>query len=333
MAFSEGIATSMQDLFDDLGAFLDPGAGWTDRALSTAGSEGYTKVGTDDTVNVQFRWDTSTPDFVGVYQSDNAGAASVVPGQETTDSGQGEISGTSSVLDDGRNVRLLDSNMPYWFFEDDDYCHIVVEINAGPPRQYAHFGMGVLLKRGDWTGGAYGYGWRRSPTSTNPNSTDVTWLLDGQMTGAGLLPFAATMHVEGLNDQPASGLWSIIWGGGTTVGNDRQTTPIGRVFVQGGYRSGLAPRFFGRPSSQLLSGNIPMYPIEVFYRNNVPAIDEVMYLGQMPDVQGVNIANFVGGQEVTVGSDTWVVFPSWTQSGTQSNETREQGVAYKKVTT
>lgn len=334
MSFQTGTATSVQDLFDDLGTFLTGTPGWTDRALSTAGAEGYTLVGADDTINVQFRWDTSTPEYVGVYQSDNAGAASVVPGQETTDSGQGEISGTNTVLDDGRNVRLVNSSMPYWFFEDDDYCHIVCEVFAGPPTQYVHFGMGVLNKRGDWTGGAYAYGWKRSTVSTNPLSADVNFSLDGHASGLGNRDFQATLHVEGLKNQDVNGLWALVWGDSASAqGDDRQTVPEPRVFVQGGFRSGLVPRLFGRPSSQLLSGNIPMYPIELFYRDRVPAIDEVTYLGQMPDVQGINISNFVGGQEIEIGSDTWIVFPSWRNGQTSSNETREQGIAYKKVTT
>ncbi len=325
----------MQDLFDDLGTFLTGTPGWTDRALSTAGAEGYTFAGTDDTIEVQFRWDTTTPEFVGVYQSVTSGAASVIPGNEVDDSGQGQITAFSNTTaDDERNVRLLDGSMPYWFFEDNDYCHVVVEIAAGPPRQYAHFGMGVLLKRGDWTGGAYSYGWQRSPTSTNPLSTDVSFVLDGFTRSIGNRPFVGTLHVSGLNDQPASGLWALVWGDSATApGNDRQTVPRGRAFVQGGMRAGLAARSFGRPSSTLLSGLIPAYPIELFYRNHVPVTDEVMYLGQMPDVQGFNIANFVGGQELSVGADTWILFPTWRNGQTSSNETREQGVMYKQVTT
>ena len=54
----------------------------------------------------------------------------------------------------------------------------------------------------------------------------------------------------------------------------------------------------------------------------------------MPDARGINIRNFASKQEVTVGSDTWVLFPISKRTTAASTDTSYySGVAYKKVTT
>jgi hypothetical protein len=56
----------------------------------------------------------------------------------------------------------------------------------------------------------------------------------------------------------------------------------------------------------------------------------------MKDVRGVSIRNYVGGQELTVGADTWIVFPTrekWPGSGAYTAKSGFQGIAYKKITT
>ena len=73
-----------------------------------------------------------------------------------------------------------------------------------------------------------------------------------------------------------------------------------------------------------------MYSIGAYYRD--PNNDRVYLLGYLPNVRGLNIRNFTPGQEVTVGSDTWVMFPL--SSKTESfvvNRSGFSGIAHKKV--
>jgi hypothetical protein len=60
-------------------------------------------------------------------------------------------------------------------------------------------------------------------------------------------------------------------------------------------------------------------------------------IGFQKDVRLMSIRYYTGGDEVVVGSDTWVVFPLRIKaetSGTQSSgRSGYAGIAYKKVTT
>ena len=78
-----------------------------------------------------------------------------------------------------------------------------------------------------------------------------------------------------------------------------------------------------------------MYPIVPFYWNRTTN-NITGPLGQMKDVRGLNIGNFAEEEEILVGSDTWVVFPTYRKTPTTTNVTGYtgyQGIAYKKVTT
>ncbi len=74
-----------------------------------------------------------------------------------------------------------------------------------------------------------------------------------------------------------------------------------------------------------------MYPMAIFLRNFSP--NEFMYfLGNIPDIRGIDIFNFSAEQEITIGSDTWIVFPQTIR--TEANivdRSYYQGFAYKKV--
>jgi len=336
MVYETGTASDIADLFDKLDTFLTSTAsGWTDRGLTTGGTKGFARTGAPDQIEVQFRWDTGSPTAAAVYQSLDFDAVGTAPGNHTDDSGQGEISGSNATIITGRHCELVDSTMRYWFFEGGgasrDYCHVVVERVAGPPAQLVSFGFGNLLKIGSWTGGAYSYGFKRSGISSTPAMVDGSISLDGLTAGAGMTPFFATLHAEGLQNLTASEKWLVVCGdaNASNWGTDRAGED--RHFCQGGFRGGLTARFFARTSVQSISGLIPMYPIPLYYLDRDPSIDEIFSLGIMPDVRGVNIEHFLPGQELTVGSDTWVVFPSW-RDNSGSNDTRDQGIAYRKET-
>lgn len=326
MANQTAQATNIADLFSQLSTFAVAN-GWTqDHSASDR------LFLTKSTCSVAFRWATSSPTCAAIYQHTAFINSSTNPGNHTNDSGQGNISSSNATLLTGRHVLLPNSSMTYWFFEDNDYIHVVVETAS---QQFVHFGFGILEKIGTWTGGAYSYGNRNDPaggTSSLALRPLSSFLLDGlagTSTPTTVRPFCSTIHMEGMPGAGGSSRWALAWAGGNAnVGTDRAGNA--RLNVQGGFRGGPVARAFGRMGNSIGSGLIPMYPINCYYDN--PAADRWYPIGYMKDVRGMNIRYYNGGDEITVGSDTWVVFPARYKTIVSSTAgTRNLGIAYRKV--
>lgn len=327
MSYETGTATNIADLFARLATFAGAN-GWTvdhsatDRLFLTR-----------STVSVAFRWASSSPTCAAVYQHTAFVNSSTDPGNHTNDSGQGAISGTDATLLGGRHVVLTNGAMRYWLFESDTYIHAVAELQ---PQVFAHFGFGLLNKRGTFTGGEYSYGHRHVSTAASgvpldPLSSSLLDGLSGITSDTVVRPFVGTVRIESLPNQTASGRWGLTWAGAiANTGTDRGGTA--REALHGGFRGGPIARTFGRYGGAVNSGIVPIYPIGVWYDDRTLA--RWYELGFMPDVGGVNVRNFAGGDEIAIGSDTWVVFPTRYKLATLANgNTRNQGIAYRKVTT
>lgn len=280
-----------------------------------------------------------TPQHMSLHQASAYVNSSTAPGAHTADSGNGYNAGTTGHT----NANLLTErcvqsigNGPfpsYHFFADDtaprDYIHVAVQPESG---LYRHFGFGSLVKFGDnWTGGEYVYGHDMS-TATNapPDNVLHNCFLDGLATAGSLqIARSATVRIaSGLLNQGAA-----VWGvsnaaasaslGTDTAGNVRRQ-------IHGGFRAGMEARGFGNPIGSLSSGIVPLYSIGAYYRD--PTASRVQLLGYMPDVRALNIRNFSPEEEVTIGSDTWVVFPfSRRTTANVLNRSAFSGVAYRKV--
>lgn len=96
--------------------------------------------------------------------------------------------------------------------------------------------------------------------------------------------------------------------------------------------------FFLPISNQLTTGGTAMWPIPVFFKSTDSTTH--VFLGILPGVRLVDIANHTPGSELTFGSETWVVFP-FKRKGLQDNlnngsdpqpeaNTISYGLAYKK---
>lgn len=323
MAFEKAQATSIDDLFRTKLRTFALANGWTDsEGTSVAGRQYFEKVAAGLNCKVAFRWDTATPANVGIYNHLTYSGGATVPGSHGDDSGNGTVTSFSNTTaNNSRRAALDNDTNNYWFFEGDDYIHCVVETTPGTVR---HFGFGQIAKVGTWTGGEYAYG------QQGVSSVSITdgQLLDGLARGSGVSTFQATMHVESLPGQGAS-KWAVVWGGGATnIGNDRAGNV--REFVQGGMRSGPMSFPFAKWSATPLQGLIPLTPIWCFYRRtNSSPTTSVYPLGYMKDVRSINIASHNLGDELLIGSDTWVVFPSGSKT---TGDSGNQGIAYKKVT-
>jgi len=328
LAYETGTATDLADLITKLNTFATSN-GWTGDELDTGNGDWAISK---NTVFVSARWDTATPQHLALYQALAFDGAGTLPGDHTDDSGNGyndTSSHVDTILDNERHVTDLgDGPFPsYHFFENDSnpaYIHVVVEVSTGI---YRHFGFGELSKVGTWTGGEYVYAHYNNNGTTNKLSTIFGTLLDGLQVNE---QFCATLHCEGLTNQDASSKWGIVWGTTTiTPSNDSGGNP--RERIQGGFRGGPTARAFGNFNGSSLTGLIPAYKIGLWHLDNDN--NRMRLLGYQADVRGINIRNFSSGQEVTIGSDTWVMFPLLLRSTDNvAYHTDYSGIAYKKVT-
>lgn len=336
MSYINEQVTSLQDFVTKLNTFLTGTPGWTQDHLDTGNGKWAIHK---STVYVSFRWDTATPNHLGIYHALGFIGTGTDPGNHTDDSGNGAISGTDATIDNARNAAISNTPIQYWCFEDDTYAHVVVEVAADT---YVHLGFGIMDQLGDWTGGEYCYG---SKIYT-PNSANVgirgsnSFLLDGLTEDQDPVGqndrelFCATVHAEDLPNEDAASKWAVHMGDQASgdLGTDRATED--RVHFTGGFRGGPIAMPFGKFSASSEKALIPAYPIGSFYWDRTDG--NAYFMGFMNDVRGVNIRHFVGGDEITIGSDTWTVFPSYFKQALgvpAAGTTGWQGIAYKKVTT
>lgn len=324
MAFINQTVSSMSDFATKLDAFAVAN-GWTQDEFN-AGTGRFALH--KSTVYVSFRWDTGTPQSLGIYQA-LGWLGATDPGNHTDDSGNGKVSGSQATLATGRSM-FLDNPVQWWGFEDANYIHFVVEIAGGI---YIHGGFGIMDKIGDWTGGEYCYGYKhKSGVAASPAiSVETSVLLDALAGFAGIELFAATIHMEGLQNQlgGGSGKWGVAVGAHSTFGNDRAAVARGKVV--GGFRGGPLSLPFGRFGNDSVVGLQPMYPILNWYVDTTTG--DTHPLGWMKDVRGFNGEFYTAGQTITIGGDTWQVFPT-RNKGTippLTSTSAHQFIAYKQV--
>jgi len=329
-----GTATSLDDLIrTKLRNFATATLGYTDdEGTSAAGRQYLSRSGGGLSLFFSCRFDTGTPQNLGLYQALGYINAGTQPGNHTSDSGNGIVTSTNATFVTGRSVVLANTSMNYWFFGDgaaSNYVHVVVEPTPGSG-SFRHFGFGLLGKVGTWTGGEYCYGHRTATAgSVNVNNS---YLLDGlNRASAANPPFVATLHIESLPLQVASGKWGVVWGDRNTArGNDRGGTA--REAIQGGFRGGPVAFPFAKWGNTPSQGLVPLTPIWCFYTKDGGAGDDRCYpLGFMRDTRAININSYSGGDQISVGGDTWILFPS-EQKGTNTGaSTGNQGIAYKLI--
>jgi hypothetical protein len=248
------------------------------------------------------------------------------------------------------NFHLL-TNFPtdpfdnYWFFESDYYAHAVVEWSTG---HYRHFGMGQLNKIGKWFGGEYYYGgfWDQSNAqidsiissahhvglSHNNLGSAGSAILYGKLLGGGPFPDVAGRQ------SPESAWHCGVTSGdtGSGVGTDGDSRDRGGIMVNCA-RSGYHYYLMGLglvPFNQYR----PMHPITVYTYYSGSNPDNCNPIGVQPDVRAISLeGSLEGGDEFTVGADTWVAFPCSRKQNIKTTDDVEQsgylGYAYKKVTT
>lgn len=334
MAHEAGTVSSIDDLMTKLDTFATS-AGWTRH--NTDLSLDYFTLSQDDCY-VTFRWSGLTDTNLAIYQSLGFIADGTLPHLQTDDSGNGS---TTSPATTERRVNFTDGTVGgafsgpfvgYEFFASEGATptiYVVVEVVAGV---FRHFCFGNAIKTNDWTGGGFvgGHYWANAITPIdNPINTQHTFLTDGLNSSSSA---AATLHVEGMPGQLAAEKWGVFMSFSST-GTD--TGGNNRLELFGTPRAGLYTRSMAWLHASQLNAYKPLTPINIIHRDTGVSPNAWYWLGELPDIAIVNMAFYSAGDEITVGSDTWVVFP-WVRNiynspGSNTEESWNGGVAYKKV--
>lgn len=325
MAYETGSATSMEDLISKLFTFATglSTTPWTQDELDTGNDWGTIHRGS---MYVSFRWDTT--DELGVYQS-LGWTASQEPHQQDDDSGEGAAGAPTT----SRRVNFESAGpyTAYHFFAGEGstpYIHIVVEVDSG---RFRHFGFGNLKKLGSWTGGEYSYAhfWNQTAGGIdNPNSTLHSVGLEGVFASSSSV---ATLHMEDFEDQGVNEKWVVFSGVAVPAGTDRATET--RRTVLGQWRGGLWGNYLAWIRYSTPNAYKPFAPMPVIYYDKNATPDTVRWIGEQPDVAVMNMASFTPGQSITIGSDTWMVFPLVRKQKLEvdTEESWMAGYAYKKI--
>lgn len=334
MAFQTGTTgiSSIENLIQTLSTFLTglTGPAWVEDELDTGNDRATFHSGT---LFVSFRWGDTPDEYMGVYQSTGFTAATA-PHSQPGDSGNGSTSQAGLSTTTFRSVDFNGAGpfTRYYFYASETapfYCHVVVESSGGV---YQHFGFGFIDKFGTWTGGEYVYGGRWDQGTAdidNPKSNDHALGFDFVNSGS---TRGATMRAPNFDGLDGSQVWLNDVNNVVSPGNDRAGNP--RYMMTGsGWRGGGLAWVLGWLRASTLSGFKPLQAIEVFCMVNDTPDDSAYYLGTQPDVRSINIGNLNPADEITIGGDTWQVFPTKRKQFLQINteESWNQGIAFKKI--
>lgn len=241
-----------------------------------------------------------------------------------------------------------------------DHIHVVVQISA---EVYMHFSFGHVDKKGlTHSGVAYvtatpAYYYRNVSNYTNGtsgsfNAPDTHHVPFAYGSGQTFLPAS-------YNNSPPiilkhSDAWPATWMGpvasaagvGNNYGLTLPTIDTGEV-----YRPEQWPRAVSGQGHLLncvvaaepapYSNVLPLFPIPVLRNHYDSSVGNnsrrICYVGDFPNVRLCNMTNLIPGQEITVGSDTFKVFPTlrqgpWTDRlAVNAPLSGQFAIAYKKV--
>jgi hypothetical protein len=240
----------------------------------------------------------------------------------------------------------------YHLFGTGNYIHVVVQTDV---RRWQHFSIG-LLDQGSLThsGAAYAMGgshwfWRAGSGST-PYAVDNSANWFNRIDYANI-PFAAPMTVAITTNEIAARhiyIPDALPVGWSTISADH--VPNQTLYQMALMTRRNDPSLWnsGNDTGNLLSGvlrstvsqwggNLVLWSMPMILRFGISGTTQC-YVGDYPDVRLCNMEGLNQGQEIQLGSDTWMVFPAGRQTpwGTQAQvglqfSTGQYALAYKKV--
>lgn len=323
MAFATAVNPTFADYRTALRNALT-GVGFVETALSGSSEFGYT-LGTSGH-NVAIKMDPNVVQAVPFSGVVNSGAAWTAQ--------NGTVVSAASVDRQVRQNPLAANMTNYWIFSDEIvtdevvYVHAVCEVSPGV---FSHFMVGVLNKTGSYTGGAY---------------VQSTYIDDaGSSRNEMAMPFGTQVSTQ------RSTYVSLI---GNTLNSVDSAIANGEDFLRsncgfldytwntdsfGNDEAVLAQDLY-TAGTNTQNGLTPLLPL--YARMEVDAADDyLMLLGTPYDVRLINIRHFQGGDTITIGADTWYLFPLWTKGGNHpfapvdgsgdSTDSGYFGLAYKQI--
>lgn len=305
MAYETGTATNVDTLLSALAVFAGSN-GWT---INYNGNR--TVSGANPGKALMITRNLAHTCFASFLSSSvtNASAGYVpyiqVYGHETYNAANG------TELQSGASGLALSNIMPgpfasYHFFANenpssDTYLHVVVEYSPG---FYRHFGTGILNKFGGVTTGHYIYGtyWDQGTFPNYKGSPDASLHSVPFDSNEGNAPFRNRIRADRDGLSPS---WAT---GGSSSGFFGQRSDF-YAFASGQTQRAVLWPFLAyvtRPSS-----------------NN-------SLIGMPPNVRAVSLEYLLPGESLTLGSDTWKVFPIVRRNGNTGEENSgTYGIAYK----
>lgn len=320
MAFQTGTATNLDDLIDKLRLFLSA-QGWTidkwvaptggfDAELYVHKGNVYVSMSTNELTTTQTYHSVlqliQRP-YLYLYLNTGFNGANLVYQQPGFNTGATSFPAYSNWL--------LGPMTAYYFFEDDTYCHIVVETIPG---EYVHFGFGEVEKLGTYNWGTYVYGtdWQQgSSTIDSPISSQHVTPFAGGL-GESTTLCSKIMHdIEGAN---------VLYRFSSSAGTLRAIGP-GR-FGQAEDVTQIGPNDF----NGLTALGMP-------WVHTIAASSLFRPVGQLKDMRPINVQAFTPGQTISIGGDTWYIFPLVTKKDPTITDDLPNsgwyGWAFRQVTT
>lgn len=225
-------------------------------------------------------------------------------------------SGQAAHAQTGISYFAYANNLPgpfvaYHFFAGNNragesYLHAVVEVTAG---SFRHFGIGTLNRVGTVTNGSYAYGnrwnWQNGVLNDYTSSLhQVPWdaresSANGFNSDSGLASRGTIIRADGDAISPR---YCVLSASGSGLNaNSAQGYAVGIAREQSTLNNNLIA---SAPSA--LTGRALLLPLFV---SIIRPGGLYSPLGAPPDIRAVNMTNITPGAAVTLGPDTWRVFP------------------------
>lgn len=316
MAYETGTASGVNDLLDKLQTFLDA-AGWTTNKDQAQGSGWWLSMQKGSDLFVNFVSDPATSGttdpgpWIYVYGATGYSSGSAYNAQP----------GTSGQV---KTNKMTAPFTKYYFFEGDDYIHIVIEVESG---RFRHIHAGTIEKLGTVTGGFYAMGTSSYYSTTTPSSPDSTH---------NMYPWEnKSVSLTSQHQLYANAGDGAKWFTSSRTGSTGAKLGAGVVAVANSQtlsQNGLDGELFTY-TPNTTNGITPLLPINVLAERTSGLWT---FLGQVKDVRRVNMLNHQPGDTITIGSDEWLVFPFTIRSSTTGDATTDKsgyyGLAYRKNT-
>jgi len=284
MAYQETTGGSPEDVINKIGAFA-ASAGWTIATNSLNGSERVLVLRkSGDYVRL---WCNATD----IWITGHTGYDGSLPYNQ-----QEGYAGRYAHCNVGAGpytaVFLFGGNNPA------EHIHVVIELAGGV---FRHISFGQAEKLGDWTGGTYfdATYWHTAPNQMYQWTQWSNPLFDtrgGQTTNTG------AMRCDAPQDGRESPSWAVF------DGDNAFRVMTGLYGSQRSDNDGL-----GYLTTQVYDRNDPPFSGQItlgtIRADVIRSGGFYSPVGTFPNVRYLNMARFAPGQEITVGSDVWKVFP------------------------